>query len=530
MPDDVADLEWVRSEGRHLGSGQARRDRLVARDPCDLLGHVRLDEDVAAPCRDDGRQGGHIGRDIEGPRARRDLDGCRLGRCLDAHADPRQECRLFVRGESRAEQAVHPRGTECDPRRQWFVGGRVDPTGSDGSACPLGDERRHPIRADPREAGLLALLEAKTRLRSERVSMPGPPDGHRVEDRRLDDDVRGPLVDLAGRATHHPGDGDGATLVGDDERLGVQDPGDVVERLEPFALLRAPDDEPAAADRAGVERMGGFAEFEHDHVARVDDVADRSHAGRLEPHLDRVGGRRDANAGDDAAHEPGAHRRILDLHGEPLRDGSTGLDQVRGREADGRPGGCRDLPGEADQRQRVASVRLHVHVEDRVPVQLGQAHPDRCTGRQDEDAIRVRRQVQLVARAEHPVADDAHLLRPLDASVARQHGSGQRHRHPLAGCDVRRAAYDREWLALPHPDRRERQPVRVRVSGHREQLADHDVAPVSPPALDGLDLHAQEREPFRELFRGQVEVHEVGQPAERHPHRNCSRKRRSLST
>ena len=62
-------------------------------------------------------------------------------------------------------------------------------------------------------------------------------------------------------------------------------------------------------------------------------------------------------------------------------------------------------------------------------------------------------QPELVARAEHPVADDAHLLGPLDPPVAGQDRAGQRDGHALAGGDVGRAADDLERLARPDVDR-----------------------------------------------------------------------------
>ena len=58
---------------------------------------------------------------------------------------------------------------------------------------------------------------------------------------------------------------------------------------------------------------------------------------------------------------------------------------------------------------------------------------------------------------------------------------------------------------------------------------DHHVAPVGAPRLDPLDLHPEQGQPLGERLGGQVDVDELAQPAERHPHRNCSRKRRSFS-
>ena len=95
----------------------------------------------------------------------------------------------------------------------------------------------------------------------------------------------------------------------------------------------------------------------------------------------------------------------------------------------------------------VAAVRLDVDVEDDVAVELGQGDAERRVRRQDQDPVGVAGQVQLVARAEHPVADDAHLLGPLDPPVAGQDRAREGDRHALAGGDVRRSADDLERLA-----------------------------------------------------------------------------------
>jgi hypothetical protein len=59
----------------HLGVRHDRGHELVAADPRDLLGDVRLDRDVAAPRRDDGEED-LVGRrrDGQGLRPRRDDD------------------------------------------------------------------------------------------------------------------------------------------------------------------------------------------------------------------------------------------------------------------------------------------------------------------------------------------------------------------------------------------------------------------------------------------------------------------------
>ena len=85
------------------------------------------------------------------------------------------------------------------------------------------------------------------------------------------------------------------------------------------------------------------------------------------------------------------------------------------------------------------------------PYSSASGAPDRRLVGQDQDPVRVGRQAQLVARAEHAVADDAHLLGPLDPAVAGQDRARQGDRDALAGRDVRRAADDLERLAVSRP-------------------------------------------------------------------------------
>ncbi len=163
------------------------------------------------------------------------------------------------------------------------------------------------------------------------------------------------------------------------------------------------------------------------------------------------------------------------------------------------------------------------------PYRAVSSAPSGVSAGQDEDPVGVDGQPELVAGAEHPVADDAHLLGALDAPVTGQDGPWQRDRDPLAGGDVRRPADDLERLPCPDVHRRQREPVGARVLLDGQQLADDDVAPVGAPRLDALDLHPEHRQALGEDLGGEVDVDVLAQPAERDPHRNCSRKRRSFS-
>ena len=104
------------------------------------------------------------------------------------------------------EQPVDPRRPEGDVRERRLGRVRIDDARRDLATRPLGDEAGRPVGADPREAELLALLEAQAGLGPQGVAEGRPADADRVEDGRLDDDVGGPLPDLGGGAAHDAGD------------------------------------------------------------------------------------------------------------------------------------------------------------------------------------------------------------------------------------------------------------------------------------------------------------------------------------
>ncbi len=185
-------------------------------------------------------------------------------------------------------------------------------------------------------------------------------------------------LDLGVGAAHDPGEADRPSRIGDEQRLGVEVADDVVERLEALARPREPDDDPAVADRRGVERVDRLAELEHHVVARVDDVADRALAGGQEAHLDPVRRRPDRHAAHPAADEARAQDRAprprpAAARRSAGRPPSTSIDGQRSVAAGHRG----HLAGEPDDRQGVAAVRLDVDVEDVVAVEIGQRGPDR---------------------------------------------------------------------------------------------------------------------------------------------------------
>ena len=359
--------------------------------------------------------------------------------------------------------------------------------------------------------------------------MTRPANADRVEDGGLDGDLGRGIGDFALRAAHDAGNTDGARRVRDDQRVWGQLAIDVVQRLEPLSGVSQADDDRSVVNRGAVEGVRGLAQLEHDVVRGVDDVADRAHAGGLKPHLDGVRRGADLRAADPAADESGAQPGLQNLDLESVSDGASGLLDHDLRPANRCPRGCSDLASQSDQAQRIASIGLDVDVQHDVAVQVRELAAERRGGRQDEDALGVGRDLELVARAEHPFRRDAHLLGAFDTAVAGQDGTGQSHGHALARGDVVCPAHDMKRFAGTDVDGGQVQSIGVGMLLDGQQLTYDDRTPVGTPLLDLLDFHAQERQTLGELLGCLLDVDVLTQPAQRDSHRNCSRKRRSFS-
>jgi hypothetical protein len=290
LADERPRAERRRQVRGHLGVRQDRRDRLVAPDPGNLLGQVALDLQVRPPARDRGHDRvGRRTRDAQGLRLAGDRDLGGLGGRGRRDPGTFEGRTLLGSREGRAEEAVDPRRPKREPAGLGLRRCAVRATRGDARSGPFGDQAGDPIGADPGKPELLALLEAQAGLRPERVTLARSPDEDRIEDGGLDDHVSRPLGDLARCAAHDSGDRQGARGISDNQVVGSQLALDVIERLDAFPGPCPPDDQLMAGDARSIERMGRLAELEHHVVRGIDDVADRTHPGRLEPDLDRVG-------------------------------------------------------------------------------------------------------------------------------------------------------------------------------------------------------------------------------------------------
>ncbi len=378
---------------------------------------------------------------------------------------------------------------------------------------------------------VLALLEAQARLAAQGISGGGPTDRDRIEDGRLDDHGRGPLPDLARRAAHDAGDGQRAARVRDDQGVRGQVAPDVIERLEPLAGVRQTNHDGTGLDGRAIEGVDRLAELEHHVVAGIDDVGDRALTGRHEAELDVQRRRADLHAVDPATDEPGAEDRIIHTDRAVLGRRVARLGHLDDGHPQARAGGRRHLARQPQDRERVATVRLDVDVQHDVAVERAQGTADGRRGGQDEDALGIGGQPQLITRAEHAFAGDAHLGRPLDVPVAGQDGAWQRHGDTLTGGDVRGTTDDREGrVSVVDAHAGEREAVCVGMWSDLEQLAHDDRLPVVAASPDAPDLHAQHGQAGSEVLRRELDIHELAQPGQRHVHQDGTGRRRMRGT
>ena len=262
------------------------------------------------------------------------------------------------------------------PRRAPTVRGgfsdrvAVDDPRPDPRAGDLGDEVRGAVRREPRQLAADPLFVAHARLRAQPEATRRVADGRAVEDGRLEDHRRSCRSPTSVRGTaHDPGQADRALAIGDDAasaRRASAATWSMVSSASPSRPRRTTIR--PVRDRVGVVGVLRLPELVHHVVRDVDDGADRSHAGR------QRGGAASTSATAPFAHpreparrEARAELRLIDLE----RDVVGGrLSRLADRDVVGQrtlaAGEGRDLARQADHRQRVAAVRLHVDVEHRL--------------------------------------------------------------------------------------------------------------------------------------------------------------------
>ena len=101
-------------------------------------------------------------------------------------------------------------------------------------------------------------------------------------------------------------------------------------------------------------------------------------------------------------------------------------------------------------------------------------------------------------------------------------------RHHVADLEIGRTRHDRDAASAeinpPHF-----QGVAARMCCELDDAANRHTAPVAAHLVHVLDLEAGQGQPIAQLGQRHVDLDKLAQPAQRHLHLNCSRKRRSLA-
>ena len=130
----------------------------------------------------------------------------------------------------------------------------------DFRAGQLDEQREGAVAGGEQRAGIDAAFVAIGGVGHQAEAAAGAAHGRGKEPRGFEHDLGGRL-DHAGRfAAHDAGDGDGSAFVGDDEIVGEQLVGLVVERLELFARACAAHLDDAARELGGVEGVERLAQ------------------------------------------------------------------------------------------------------------------------------------------------------------------------------------------------------------------------------------------------------------------------------
>ena len=264
--------------------------------------------------------------------------------------------------------------------------------------------------------------------------------------------------------------------------------------------------------------MQRLAELEHHVVRDVDDGMDRAQTRAAEPLAEPE---RRTSAGAKAAHDPAGEPRAT-LAGEQLHRETLPGARARGfrlAPRERQAASSRELARDPEHAEAVAAVRRHVDLEDRVGESqvVGERVAERRVAVEQQQAVRLVRQLELLARAQHPVRLHAAQLCGADRLAAGQRRAHARERRLDPCRDVRRAADNLHALAAVI-DGADREPIGVRVARDREHLGDDDAVERRAGALDGLDLEPRAREVRRDALGVAVDGYEITEPVDAYAH------------
>ena len=214
------------------------------------------------------------------------------------------------------------------------------------------------------------------------------------------------------------------------------------------------------------------------------------------------------------------------------------------RRAERRAGRGVDLACDAVDAEAVRPVRRDLELEDLRRDRQHAVEP--LTGHEAACALRAARRAgivcqhdrlvvvgadrELVLGEDHPVRRDAAQLGLFELRPIGHDGPGACDGDRLTGGHVGRSADDLCLGVFRDKHAADRETVSVGMWFGRQHAPDDERVEVRDAVMvDAVDLGAGHRKARRELARVQARVAVLGEPVQRDPHPNCSRKRTSLS-
>jgi len=496
-----------------LDGGERERRRLDVAGGCQRVRDASaraLGRGEPAPRRRSGQHGGHLIEPMDAshlfgkgppvgevgtPRRREDQPGRgRVGAGIpDVATDQSEGLDDLVGRVVDADQPRDEAAWQLDRRLFVTRAQRAPERRVKRPASQLHHQVCYPTSGREGNSGVHAAFEAARGFRRQLVSARRPRDRHRVEPGCLDEHGarRGPH--LCRGPAHHSGKTDRTGFIGDQEVLGVERAHLPIEGLELLTGAGASDGDPALKGVVVVP-VDGVPELEHHIVGDVDEDAEGPHAGEGQPRdHPRWCGLGSVHITHETRNEFGGSD--LTTNGVGVIDGDrealAGIHVLPGpvrRVAERRPRGVRVFARHTPDRERVAAVGGHVDL-DCLIVKPQQRDGIRAHGSVDaefdqtQDPRVVLTEPQLLGRGDHAVRDMSVGLARGDREGSRQHRSGQRHDHLVAGEEVARAAHDAAdgWRVIralsvcnAHLAPPDRLAVGLRLLDELENLAHHD--------------------------------------------------------
>ena len=329
----------------HAAERRRTRDVVEAVDARDLLGEILHVSAVVAP--------GWHGRAVT-----------LLARLLDGEAKLREDVHHAAPGQLRAEAPVDLRRREVDSHGRLRLRIAVHDALCDRAGPHLLQQLAGAFERARRIRHIDTALEPSGCLGVQAAGARRAADARPIEGRRLEDDRRRLLRDLALEPAHDAGKARGMLAVRDDEFLSLGDARAVVERVEVLPRLGATRRERMPRDLIVIIGMHRLPELEHDEVRHIDDVIDGADAGPLEALLHPLRRRRDLDILHHAHAE--AIAEILRLYArldEVGRLGCIVLLTANDRPLRLVPREDGDLAHETEHAEAIAAVRRELELE-----------------------------------------------------------------------------------------------------------------------------------------------------------------------